>query len=273
MQSTKRTRQRYLLAAFSLLFIYMILMTRQAQGAAIPDIQTVAVTGGCFRMGDQAGIGGYDEKPAHEVCVADFRMGIYEVTEGQWLAVMGSDLPLRSVRGPAYPASGVSWIDAREFIVRLNRLSGLNYRLPTEAEWEYAARSGGKQSLYAGTGDDKTLADFACSRMSCSSTALPVGQKKPNELGLYDMSGNVWEWVQDRYDPYYYRQSPKNNPLGDPFGINRILRGGSSDSVNGQLRTSYRDYLAPAVRSDGVGFRLLLPGIDHIRDIEITIIP
>jgi formylglycine-generating enzyme required for sulfatase activity len=184
-------------------------------------------------------------------------MGVYEVTEGQWLAVMGSDLPLHSVRGPALPASGVSWTDARDFITRLNRLSGLKYRLPTEAEWEYAARSGGKQQLYAGSSDEKLLADYSCGKASCAGTPLPVGQKNPNNLDLYDMSGNVWEWVQDRYDPYYYRQSPRLNPQGDPFGINRILRGGGSDSVNGQLRTTYREYLAPAIRQDGVGFRLL----------------
>ncbi|HIJ88649.1 MAG TPA: SUMF1/EgtB/PvdO family nonheme iron enzyme [Desulfuromonadales bacterium] len=260
MKSTKRTEQRYLLAAFSLLFVYMLLMTRQAQGAAITDIKTVVVTGGCFMMGDQAGSGGYDERPVHEVCVDDFRMGVFEVTEEQWYAVMASDLPLHSGHGPGYPANGVSWSDVREYITRLNRRSGLNYRLPTEAEWEYAARSGGKLQMYSGSNDEKTLADYACSRVSCSGTALPVGQKKPNALGLYDMSGNAWEWVQDRYDPYYYRQSPKNNPQGDPFGINRILRGGGSDSVNGQLRTSYREYLAPTVRRDGVGFRLLLPG-------------
>ena len=265
MKSTKRIGQGYLLVAFSLLFVYIVLMSRQAQGADIPVIKTVAVTGGCFMMGDDVGIGGYDERPTHEVCVDDFRMGVYEVTEGQWLAVMRSDLPLHSVRGPAFPASGVSWADARDFIKRLNRLSALKYRLPTEAEWEYAARSGGKQQLYAGSNDEKSLGDFACSRVSCDGNLLPVGQKKPNDLGLYDMSGNEWEWVQDRYDPYYYRQSPKNNPQGDPFGINRILRGGSSDSVNGQLRTSYREYLAPTVRRDGVGFRLLLPGRYHLK--------
>jgi formylglycine-generating enzyme required for sulfatase activity len=250
----------YLQAAFSLLFVIMMLTIRQAQGASIPVIQTVAISGGCFIMGDQAGIGGYDEKPAHEVCVDDFRMGVYEVTEGQWLAVMRSDLPLRPMRGPAYPASSVSWTDAREYILRLNKLSGLNYRLPTEAEWEYAARSGGKQHMYASSSDEKSLADYACGKASCAGALLPVGQKKPNDLGLYDMSGNAWEWMQDRYDPYYYRQSPRQNPQGDPFGINRILRGGGSDSVNGQLRTTYREYLAPAIRRDDVGFRLLLPG-------------
>jgi formylglycine-generating enzyme required for sulfatase activity len=172
---------------------------------------------------------------------------------------MGTDLPLQSSHGPAYPATGISWFDAREFIARLNRLSGLKYRLPTEAEWEYAARSGGKQQIYSGSSDEKTLADFACAKLSCAGALLPVGQKKPNDLGLYDMSGNAWEWVQDRYDAYYYRQSPRKNPQGDPFGINRILRGGGSDSVSGQLRTTYREYLVPSTRRDGVSFRLMLP--------------
>jgi formylglycine-generating enzyme required for sulfatase activity len=256
----RKSNQLYLPVVFGLLFAVMMLTTRQAQAVAIPDIKTVAVTGGCFRMGDQTGVGGYDEKPVHEVCVDDFRMGVFEVTEGQWLAVMGSDLKLLSERGPSFPASGVSWNDAREFITRLNRLSGQKYRLPTEAEWEYAARSGGTQSLYAGANDEKLLPAYACGKDSCAGTLLPVGQKKPNNLGLYDMSGNAWEWVQDRYDPYYYRQSPRQNPLGDPFGINRILRGGGSDSANGQLRTTYREYLEPTTRRDGVCFRLLLPG-------------
>ena len=251
----------YLRVAFILLFVFLMLATRLARSAVAPVIKTVAITGGCFLMGDQSGVGGYDEKPVHEVCVDDFRLGVFEVSEGQWLAVMGSDRKLLSERGSSFPASGVSWNDAREFITRLNRLSGLKYRLPTEAEWEYAARSGGKQHVYSGTNDEKTLSDYACSKASCAGIQLPVGQKKPNDLGLHDMSGNAWEWVQDRYDPYYYRQSPRQNPQGDPFGINRILRGGASDSVNGQLRTSYREYLTPTVRRDGVGFRLLLPGI------------
>lgn len=228
-------------------------------GAAAPDIRTTFVKGGCFMMGDQSGDGGYDERPVHEVCVDDFSLGTYEITEAQWKEVMGNDLPLRFTRGPAYPASGVSWNDARAFIKRLNSLSGQKYRLPTEAEWEYAARSGGKQQKYSGTSDEKALGDYACGMLSCNETPLPVGTKRPNDLGLYDMSGNVWEWVQDRYDPYYYRQSPRNDPQGDPFGINRILRGGASDSVNGQLRTAYREYVSPAVRRAGAGFRVLLP--------------
>lgn len=259
MNTANRVTQFYVPLAFALLFIAMMLLAGQADASALPEIKTANVKGGCFPMGDHSGAGGYDEKPVHEVCVNDFNIGIFEVTEAQWNGVMGNELPLRFTRGPAYPASGVSWLDAQEFIIRLNKLSGLKYRLPTEAEWEYAARSGGKQQTYAGTSDEKSLADYACSKLSCADIPSPVGLKKPNDLGLYDMSGNAWEWVQDRYDPYYYRQSPRNNPQGDPFGTNRILRGGASDSVNGQLRTTYREYVSPTTRRDGVGFRLLLP--------------
>jgi formylglycine-generating enzyme required for sulfatase activity len=259
MSPANRVTQFYLPVAFLLLFIYMVILAGQAKATAIPEIRTALVAGGCFLMGDRSGEGGYDEKPVHEVCIDDFRLGVYEVTEVQWQEVMGNDLPLRFTRGPAYPAAGTSWNDAREFITRLNTLSGLRYRLPTEAEWEFAARSGGGEQKYSGTNAEKILANYACGKLSCAGTTLPVGQKQPNDLGLYDMSGNAWEWVQDRYDPHYYRQSPKKNPQGDPFGINRILRGGASDSVNGQLRTSYREYLAPNTRRDGIGFRLLLP--------------
>jgi formylglycine-generating enzyme required for sulfatase activity len=259
MKPANRVTQIYVPGAFILLFIFMMLMTRQARGATVPEIRTVFVNGGCFRMGDFSGDGGFDEKPVHEVCVDSFNLGAFEVTEGQWQEVMGNEFPLRFARGPSYPAAGVSWYDAMEYISRLNTLSGLKYRLPTEAEWEYAARSGGKQQKYAGTSDENILTNYACSKLSCADTPRPTGSKQPNDLGLYDMSGNVWEWVMDRYDPYYYRQSPRKNPHGDPFGINRILRGGASDSVNGQLRTSYREYVAPATRRAGVGFRLLLP--------------
>jgi formylglycine-generating enzyme required for sulfatase activity len=260
MKPANQVTQLYVPGAFLLLFVVMLLLSGQAGGAvAPPEIATVLVKGGCFRMGDLSGGGGYDEKPVHEVCVDEFRMGMYEVTESQWQEVMGNELPLKFARGPEYPATGVSWNDARDYIKRLNALTGKNYRLPTEAEWEYAARSGGTRQKYAGTGDEKALGDYACGSLSCNDAPLPVGRKKPNDLGLYDMSGNAWEWVQDRYDPYYYRQSPRDNPQGDPFGVNRVMRGGASDSTSDQLRTSYREYVSPAKRRDGVGFRLLLP--------------
>ncbi len=259
MKHANRVSQQYVPMAFFLLFV-ILLLSGVARGSAVaPDIRTAFVKGGCYGMGDQSGVGGYDEKPVHEVCVDDFRIGIFEVTEAQWKEVMGDEIPLRFIRGADYPACGVIWYEVQEFIKRLNALSGLKYRLPTEAEWEYAARSGGTQQMYSGTSDENALVDYACGKLSCAGTPLPAGSKKANNLGLFDMSGNAMEWVQDRYAPYYYRQSPRMNPQGDPFGINRILRGGASDSVSGQLRTSYREYLSPTTRRDGIGFRLLLP--------------
>lgn len=229
-----------------------------AHSAELSPIPLTFVKGGCFTMGDQFGDGGSDEKPLHDVCVGDFYLGTYEVTEDVWRAVMGG-LPDRKGLGASYPVTGVSWNDVREFIRKLNRLSGLDYRLPTEAEWEYAARGGGKRQKYAGTDSAERLAEYAWHNATSNGSPQPVGKKLPNDLGIHDMSGNAWEWVQDRYDPYYYRQSPRQNPAGDPFGVNRVLRGGSYSSDAGQLRASYRDYIAPDRRADGIGFRLLLP--------------
>ena len=251
---------RCLLLILILLPAVPTLSAELAAGAEAPGIKLAFVQGGCFAMGDQFGDGGMDEKPVHEVCVDSFYLGAYMVTEAQWQAVMGKTTPPhRPVKGPDYPVTGVSWHDAGDFLAKLNKMSGLDYRLPTEAEWEYAARSGGKRQKYAGTGDEQLLGDFACYEETCDGRMEPVGHRRPNELGLYDMGGNAWEWVLDRYDAYYYRQSPRQNPPGDPFGVNRVVRGGSSASASGNLRCSYRDYVAPDVRRDGIGFRVLLP--------------
>lgn len=246
----------WLLGAFILAFLAMTLIG-SAHGAGLSAPPLAFVKGGCYAMGDRTGEGGSDEKPVHEVCVNDFYLATTEVTEAQWRSLM-PDQPLRTTRGPEFPASGVSWEDAQAYISRLNKSSGLDYRLPTEAEWEFAAGNGGKPLRYAGCAIDGSLADHAWYNETCKETQ-PVGQKRPSELGLYDLAGNVWEWVQDRYDSVYYRQSPRTSPQGDPFGINRVLRGGSCSSGSDQLRVSYRDYVAPDVRVDGIGFRLLLP--------------
>ena len=238
----------------------LVLPVERATCAEAPEIKLAFVKGGCFKMGDQFGDGGMDEKPVHEVCVGSFYMGAYLVTEAQWQAVMGkTPLGRPQVNGPDFPVTGVSWQDTQDFLAKLNKLSGLDYRLPTEAEWEYAARDGGKRQKYAGTNDELLLGDYACYEATCDGTMQPVGSRRSNELDLYDMGGNAWEWVQDRYDAYYYRQSPRQNPQGDPFGVNRVVRGGSSASASGNLRCSYRDYVAPDVRRGGIGFRALLP--------------
>jgi len=251
---------RFLLLLVILVPATLILPAGQVAGADVPEIKLAFVKGGCFSMGDQFGDGGGDEKPVHEVCVDNFYLGAFMVTEAQWQAVMGQTPPVRpQANGSDFPVTRVSWNDAGDFLTKLNMLTGLDYRLPTEAEWEYAARNGGKRQKYAGTGDEQQLRDYACYEASCEGMMQPVGRRRPNELGLYDMGGNAWEWVQDRYDAYYYRQSPRHNPQGDPFGVNRVVRGGDSTSASGQLRTSYRDYVAPDVRRDGIGFRVLLP--------------
>ena len=224
---------------------------------SIPEIPVVAVKGGCFEMGDSFGDGGLDEKPVHNVCVNDFRIGKYEVTQGQWQDVMGSN-PSKFKSGGQYPVDNVSWNETQDFIQRLNRKSGLKWRLPTETEWEYAARGGGLKQRYAGTDSEELLNEYAWFDTNSDMATHQVGTRKPNGLGLYDMSGNVWEWCSDRYDRDYFNQSPQNNPKGDPFGVNRILRGGSAVTGKGFLRASYRDYVSPSVRGNLFGLRLVL---------------
>lgn len=188
------------------------------------NIEFVYVKGGCYEMGDVFGDGRQDQRPAHGVCIDSFHIGKYEVTQGQWQKIMGNN-PSASQKGDNYPVEQVSWNDVQEFIVKLNKLSNEKYRLPTEAEWEYAARSCGQKGKYAGTNDDGEIGDYAWFSGN-TEEMQPVGLKKPNHIGLHDMSGNVWEWVQDWYSADYYKISPKNNPTGPTTGKWRVLRGG-----------------------------------------------
>ena len=154
------------------------------------------------------------------------------------------------------PIESISWNDIQEFLEKINSLfQGLNYRLLTEAEWEYAAR-GGKLSqgyVYAGSNHVDEVGWY---RKNSSSTTQPVGQKKANELGLYDMSGNVWEWCSDWYSNEYYKNSPEMNPQGPKSGIRRVVRGGSWYSYPASLRVSNRDDDHPDRGNGIIGFRL-----------------
>jgi len=223
----------------------------------VTGMEFVFVKGGCFEMGDTFGDGYSYEKPVHDVCVSDFYMGKYEVTQGQWEVIMGDNPSYFKNCGDNCPVENVSWNDVQEFIERLNSKTGKKYRLPTEAEWEYAARSGGKREKYAGTNSDADLGSYAWYIMNSGSKTHPVGQKQPNGLGLYDMSGNVWEWVSDRYDQNYYKNSPRNNPKGPSSGSYRVLRGGSWSGVPNAIRASYRFDINPSTRNYNYGFRLL----------------
>lgn len=216
--------------------------------------ELVRVKGGCFKMGDTFGDGGPQERPVHEVCVKDFYLGKYEVTQGQWQAVMGNNPSQYTHCGSNCPVENVSWNMVQDFITKLNAKAGKNYRLPTEAEWEYAARSGGKQEKYAGTSNPSDLGRY---RLSHSRT-YAVGEKQPNELGLYDMTGNVGEWCQDWYGQNYYSQSPKNNPPGPSDGEYRVVRGGFYMDTLWGGRTACRSVGKPEEKNNFYGFRLSL---------------
>lgn len=222
----------------------------------IKSVEMVPVKGGCFQMGDSFGDGIANEKPLHEVCVSDFSIGKYEVTQAQWEKVMKFNPSTFKKCGDDCPVESVSWEDAQMFIKKLNRLTGRKYRLPTEAEWEYAARSGGKNEKYAGADAADTVAWYDD---NSGKTAHKVGTKRSNRLGLYDMNGNVSEWCQDWFGEGYYGRSPKSDPQGPASSEKRVWRGGSWFNNAGLVRTSYRDSSLPSERYTNIGFRLVHP--------------
>lgn len=218
-------------------------------------IELVYVPAGCFKMGDATGSGDGDERPAHEVCLDGFYIGKYEVTQAQWQTVMGTNPSFFKKCGQKCPVENVSWADANRFIKKLTALSGKNYRLPTEAEWEYAARSGGKAQRFSGT-DDK-VASVGWYELNADGVTHPVGEKLPNEIGIFDMSGNIAEWVQDWKSNY--SATAEKNPSGQSAGKYKVVRGGSWLDEVTTLRTTYRSELNPKVRTNLVGMRVLLP--------------
>ncbi len=216
----------------------------------------VFIKGGCFEMGDTFGDGSSDEKPAHQVCVDDFYLGEHEVKHEDWQKVMGNNPSFFINCGQDCPVEKVSWNDAQEFIKKLNSNTGMSYRLPTEAEWEYAAREGGKRVKWAGTSSKSDLEDYAWDEHNSDKRTHPVKTKKPNSLGLYDMSGNVWEWVSDWYGKKYYWRSLRDNPEGSLGGSYRVLRGGSWVDLPKHLRSTFRLDYAPHDKTYSIGFRL-----------------
>jgi len=230
-------------------------------------MEFVFIKGSCYQMGDifDDPEGGAEEKPVHEVCVDDFYLGKYEVTQGQWKSVMESNPSNESFCGDNCPVGNVSWNDAQDFIGRLNsRSGGSKYRLPTEAEWEYAARSGGKNERYSGGNDVNSVAWYNENSLIFDPKTQvdemrlhPVGTKAPNGLGIYDMAGNVWEWTNDWYGSDYYSSSPRNNPTGLGSGTKHTIRGGCASGSDTNMRVSRRDAYEPDFSKDHLGFRLL----------------
>ena len=213
----------------------------------------VYVQGGTFTMGASNDEEAYaDEKPAHKVTLSSFYICKYEVTQSLWEAVMGCN-PSK-FKGDNLPVERVSWDDCQQFISKLNALTGQHYRLPTEAEWEFAARGGNSSRGYKYSGSS-TLSDVAWYDDNSGNKTHPVGTKSPNELGLYDMTGNVCEWCSDWYGDY--NSSAQTNPAGPSRGTYRVYRGGSWNFIAGGCRASCRGSNTPGNRSGNLGLRLV----------------
>ena len=236
--------------------------------------EMVYVEGGIFMMGalENEGKGDlYSAQPAHQVKLSDYYIGKYEVTQGLWKAVMGNN-PSVYQRGDNYPVDRVSWEDAREFCDKLSRLTGRKYALPTEAQWEYAARGGVESEGYVYSGSN-VISDVSwCGNLN--SGTYPVGSKQPNELGIYDMSGNVREWCRDWYGAYpaadsvvytycsnlgiFCASNLQTDPTGPVTGTERVIRGGCwFDGAARCCSVSFRYAFVPDMRSDVHGFRVV----------------
>ena len=217
----------------------------------------VTVEGGTFTMGataEQSSDAYDDEMPAHQVTLSSYCIGETEVTQALWQAVMGSN-PSYFTGDLNRPVECVSWNNCQIFISKLNELTGKTFRLPTEAEWEYAALGGNRSQGYKYAGGNDVGEVAWCSGYS-SSTTHPVATKAPNELGLYDMSGNVWEWVQDWYGSY--SSESQTNPTGPESGSVRVDRGGGWGSNASRCRVSHRSNYNPTYSTSDLGLRLAL---------------
>jgi formylglycine-generating enzyme required for sulfatase activity len=213
------------------------------------DIEMVFVKGGTFLMGSDKGES--NEKPAHSVTVSDFYIGKYEVTQKQWEKIMGNNPSL--FMNSDSPVDSVSWYNIQTFISRLNKKTGRNFRLPTEAEWEFAAIGGinTTQTSYPGSEQLDEVAWYAENSMGKTHR---VGQKKPNELGIYDMSGNVWEFCSDKYGSF--SSKAQVNPDGAEIGGNVVIKGGSWISTYIYCRSTSRSNFPYSIRYSFMGFRL-----------------
>ncbi|MCK4942656.1 MAG: formylglycine-generating enzyme family protein [Candidatus Aminicenantes bacterium] len=248
------------LIGISLYITFIILKSRKPAPLETKTIQIknirlemVYIPAGEFHMGSTGGW--IDEQPLHRVRITrGFWMGKTEVTQGLWKTVMNNN-PSGFARGDQYPVERVSWEDCQRFIHRLTELTNITFRLPTEAEWEYACRAGTRVEY------PQNLDDLAWYDRNSNQSTHPVGLKQPNAFGLLDMLGNVWEWCADRYEKNYYSRSPLNDPRGPVIGTHRVDRGGGWAYNTDIVRPSRRDGSGSDYATDLIGFRLVA---DHI---------
>ncbi len=217
-------------------------------------LKMVLVNGGHFQMGSVDGL--KNEQPVHAVGLKNFYIAKYEVTQTLWARVMGNR-PSHFKGCDSCPVEEVSPEEIQMFLTMLNQLTGKKYRLPTEAEWEYAALGGDKSKGYKYSGSD-SLGEVAWFEDNSEKKSHPVGQKKPNELGLYDMSGNVWELCADWFNANYYKKSSSSNPLNNEKAAHRVVRGGSWRSPKERCYSKARNRNISDHHKQNGGFRLAL---------------
>lgn len=221
--------------------------------------EMILVEKGQFKMGNN--LGGEDEKPEHNVRVNDFYIGKYEVTVEQYrnyCKASDKDMPEKNVRWiDNHPITFVSWYDAVDYCNWLTELTGLVYRLPTETEWEYAANGGRKGKGFKYSGSDN-INDVAWYRLNSGGYShVEVGKLLPNELEIFDITGNVWEWCSDWYGKNYYQISQIDNPQGPPSGLAKVGRGGSWREPDESISKTFRFYMSPTASSNYMGFRIV----------------
>ena len=232
---------------------------RHRAGAAktVGGIELVYIPGGPFMMGAPDGEGNDNENPRHKVTVSGFWMGKYEVTQGQYEVVMGNN-PSYFKGDTRRPVGQVTWHDAQLFCKKFSTKHGVRARLPYEVEWEYACRAGSTTQYYWG---DSMDGNYCWCGNNSENITHSVGGKRPNAFGLYDMSGNVWEWCTDWYDENHYRNNPAVNLRGPSSGQYRVIRGGSWYDDEYSIRSAYRGIGNPGGRSSCGGFRVVVPAV------------
>lgn len=262
------------IASISILIVVVttVLLLKQSQSSVIDlrnlehfvvngvDFEMVFVEGGEFSMGSDStdNEAEADELPKHTVRVEDFYIGKYEITQKQWQAVMGEKIPGFSKGDAELPIVNMNFYSSMNFVRKLNELTNLEFILPTEAEWEYAAKGGkyGNDHIYSGGNNPVEVAWF---KNNAHGKIQPVGQKKPNELGIYDMTGNVWEWCADYYDSTYYRiMTDFVNPHGVKLSSFKTIRGGSVQLGSSWCRNTNRDGQNPEAKDTDYGLRIVL---------------
>ncbi len=249
--------------------------------AFMPPIM-INVLGGTYAMGESFSDGDLDEQPVHSVTLNAFKMSATEINQKQWISILGSNPSYFTSSGDYAPVERVSWFDCISYCNKISILnnktpcysingntnpanwktgivvcdfSANGYRLPTEAEWEYAAKSGGQFIKFSGTSDTSEVKNFAWYAMNSNTTTHPTGVKQANSAGFYDMSGNVWEWCWDLYGSY--QNTSQTNPTGSNTGDYRVTRGGSWDNSLFRCRSANRGINKPDLKSAGCGFRIV----------------